>query len=219
VELPPPRVPRAAAVAMMASQGPRVLPGTYTVKLTSGSEVIQTKLEIGLDRRAPYTVADRRQQFDAVMRVHALFGSMSTLVDRIEGARSSTEARLKALPANDELHKKLRTLADRLEDVRKEVVATKEGGAITGEERIREHAEHLYGALMSWEGKPARYQLERIDALQRELNDVQSHFDALISKEVGRLNEELRLRKLSPIATAPAEPGRGTATSTAGVHD
>jgi len=219
MQVKPPRVPRAATVAMMASQGPRVLPGTYTVKLTSGSEVIQTKLEIGLDRRAPYTVADRRQQFDAVMRVHALFGSMSTLVDRIEGARSSTEARLKALPANDELHKKLRTLADRLEDVRKEVVATKEGGAITGEERIREHAEHLYGALMSWEGKPARYQLERIDALQRELNDVQSHFDALISKEVGRLNEELRLRKLSPIATAPAEPGRGTATSTAGVHD
>jgi len=219
MQVKPPRVPRAATVAMMASQGPRVLPGTYTVKLTKGSEVIQTKLEIGLDRRAPFTVADRRQQFDAVMKVHALFGSMSTLVDRVEGARSSTEARLKAVQPNDDLHKKLRDLAGRLEDVKKEIVATKEGGAITGEERIREHAEHLYGALMSWEGKPARYQLERIDALQRELNDVQTQFDGLLSKEVGRLNEELRQRKLSPIATAPTGPGIGAAASTAGVHD
>src|SRR5262249_684477 len=89
MQVRPPRVPRAAAVALMASQGPRVPPGPYTVRLTKGSEVIQTKLEIGLDRRAPYNVADRRQQFDAVMRVHALFGSMSTLVDRIDGARSS----------------------------------------------------------------------------------------------------------------------------------
>ena len=30
-------------------------------------------LEIGLDRRATFTVADRKAQFDAAMRVSALF--------------------------------------------------------------------------------------------------------------------------------------------------
>ncbi len=48
-------------------------------------------------------------------------------------------------------------------EARKKIVATKEGGAITGEERLREHADSLYGAILSWEGRPARYQLERID--------------------------------------------------------
>ena len=33
--------------------------------------------------------------------------------------------------------------------MRKRIVATKEGGAITGEERLREHTDTLYGAIMS----------------------------------------------------------------------
>ncbi len=219
MQVKPPQVPRAATVAFAASQGPRVVPGAYTIRLTKGPQVVQAKLEIGLDRRAPYTVADRRQQFDATMRVHALFGSMSTLVARIEGARSSAESRLKSVPPNDELHKKLRSLADRLENAKKQIVATKEGGAITGEERIREHADHLYGALLSWEGRPARYQVERIDALQHELNDVQAQFDSMMSKEVGGLNQELQMRRLSPIATGPAVPGSAVQGSAAAVHN
>ena len=54
----------------------------------------------------------------------------------------------------------------------KKIVATKEGGAVTGEERIREHTDSLYSALMSYEGRPAQYQLERIDSLQHELDDA-----------------------------------------------
>jgi hypothetical protein len=68
----------------------------------------------------------------------------------------------------------------KLDDLKKKIVATKEGGAITGEERIREHAELLYGALMGWEGRPARYQVERIDTLRRELEDVKKELDALV---------------------------------------
>ena len=37
MRVPPPRVPRAAQVAFGASQGPRVLPGTYTVRLTKAA--------------------------------------------------------------------------------------------------------------------------------------------------------------------------------------
>ena len=61
-------------------------------------------------------------------------------------------------------------------------MATKEGGAITGEERLREHADSLYGAILSWEGRPARYQVERIETLERELADVEKEIDALAGK-------------------------------------
>ena len=87
MQVKPPRVPRAAQVAFNASQGPRVPPGTYTVRLTKGGQTIETKLEIGVDRRAPYGPAERKEQFDAVMRAHALFNDMSVLVDRIDAAR------------------------------------------------------------------------------------------------------------------------------------
>jgi len=217
MQMKPPRVPRAAQVAFSASQGPRVAPGIYTVRLIKGSQAIETKLEIGLDRRAPFKVADRRQQFDAAMRVHALFGDMSVLVERIQAARAGAEARAKAIPEGDELGRKLRALAGRLDEVKRKIVATKEGGAITGEERIREHADILYGALTVWEGKPAQYQLERIDVLRRELDDVAKEFDSLAATDVRALNQELERRKLEPIPTTvaaverEAEPGSATA--------
>ena len=199
----PPKVPRAATVAFSASQGPRVVPGTYTVRLTRGTNVIDTKLVIGLDRRAPYNVAERKQQFDAAMRVHALFGEMSGLVEQIEMARGGAQARMKALAQGDDLSKSLRTVSDQLEELRKKIVATKEGGAITGEERLREHTDELYSAIVGWEGPPAKYQLERIDVLKRELNDVKGEFNTFVAQKVGPVNAELRKRKLEPIPTTP----------------
>ena len=44
-------------------------PGTYTVRLTKGAESSRPRSTVGLDRRAPYTAADRKAQFDAAMRV------------------------------------------------------------------------------------------------------------------------------------------------------
>ncbi len=211
MQVKPPRVPRAAQVAFGASQGPRVLPGTYALRLTKGAEVVETKLDIGLDRRAPYALADRKEQFKAAMNVHALFGDMSALIDRIETTSSSAEARRKALPPGDDLGKKLLGLADRLGEVRKKVVATKEGGAITGEERIREHTDSLYRALLGWEGRPARYQLERIEALKKELQDVKNDLETVVAREVPPLDEQLRRRNLEPLPTAPPSGHASTA--------
>ncbi|HEX5063619.1 MAG TPA: hypothetical protein VFV99_29780 [Kofleriaceae bacterium] len=194
-----PRVPRAAQVAFSASQGPRVVPGTYTVRLTRGADVLETKLAIGLDRRAPYDAASKKAQFVAVMKAHELFNDMSKLVDQIEALRGAVAERAKALPASDALAGKLRKLDDKLEEARKLVVATTEGGAITGEERIREHLDTLYGAMNGWEGKPTPYQLERLDVLKKELGDVQATLKTVATKDAPALSDELKQKKLQPL--------------------
>ncbi|HYU16574.1 MAG TPA: hypothetical protein VEL05_10900, partial [Candidatus Acidoferrum sp.] len=199
MQLKPPRVPRAAQVAFSGSQGPRVLPGIYTARLTRGTEVSETKLKIGLDRRAPYTVAERRVQLDAAMRAHALFGDMSGLVDRIDAARQASLDRAGHLARGDGLAGTLRTLAGQLEEIKKKIVATKEGGAITGEERLREHLDIVYGALLSWEGRPGRYQVERVAVLRRELDEVRKDFETVVAKQVKPLDGELQKRNLAPI--------------------
>ncbi|MFI5181930.1 MAG: sialidase [Thermoanaerobaculia bacterium] len=206
MQVPPPRVPRAATLAFGASQGPRVLPGVYTVRLTKGGQVIEGKLPIGLDRRAPYGPADRKEQLDAAMRVHALFGDMSALVDRIEAATAAAGGRAKGLADSDALKPRLTAIAGKLGEIRKKIVATREGGAITGEERIREHADLLYGALLSWEGRPGRYQIERIGALRHELDDVANEFAEVSAKEVRPLNDDLKRQKLEPIPIPSPAP-------------
>jgi photosystem II stability/assembly factor-like uncharacterized protein len=201
MQIKAPRVPRAAQVASNASQGPRVVPGRYTVRMTEAGRAIETRLDIGLDRRAPFTMADRRAHFDAAVRARALFEDMSGITDRLDAAHRAVQARIAALPQGDALAARLDALRQKLEEAKKKIVATKEGGAVTGEERIREHLDILYGAFMNWEGRPTRYQIDRIDVLRRELADVGKELDAIVSNDVKPIDDELRKRKLDPIPT------------------
>ena len=82
----------------------------------------------------------------------------------------------------------------KVDTVRKLIVATTEGGAITGEERLREHTDQLYGAILSYEGKPADYQIARIDSLRRELEDAKKEFENLVANELPKLNEQLKTK-------------------------
>lgn len=208
----PPHVPPAAQIAFAGIHGPRLLPGEYTVRLTKAKDVSETKLTVGLDRRAKFSETDRKEQYAAAMRVHALFGEESTLMGRIMALRGAVIQRSASLPEGDELRKALTQLANKIDSVRKKIVATTEGGAITGEERIREHTDQLYGALLSYEGKPGEYQVAYIDTLKRELSDVAKEFDELLANELPQLNEQLKAKGQSPFAP----PGGANGTTGAG---
>lgn len=199
MRLKAPRVPRAATAAFEASEGPRVVPGTYTVKMTRGNDTFTEQLAVGLDPRVKFSVEDRRQNFDASMRVYDLLGDMSFDVERINSIRDALAERAGHLEKDPALAKHLQDLSLRVDAMRKEIVATKEGGAITGEERIREKTTALYGTLLSYEGLPAEYQLARIDSLKKELGDVEDKFDAFLAKELPSANKSLAQKKLPPI--------------------
>jgi photosystem II stability/assembly factor-like uncharacterized protein len=199
----PPRVPPAAQLAGSSTQGPRVLPGVYTVRLTKNGKVIETKLTVALDRRATFKAPERKAQYDAAMQVHALFGKESALMDRIVFLRSALAQSAAGVPQGDALHKAVSDLDASVDVVRKQIVATTEGGAITGEERLREHTDQLYGAILSYDGKPAAYQLANIKALQRELDDVTKQFAVITDKALPALNAALKVKNVAPVAAPP----------------
>ena len=101
-------------------------------------------------------------------------------------------------------------LSAKADALRKEIVATKEGGAITGEERLREFTDQLFGAVTGWEGAPGGYQLARIDVLNGMLSDISGRFDQLAASDLAARNQDLTARKLAPIALPPpGGPGPG----------
>src|ERR1700758_1621997 len=201
----PPHVPPAAQIAASAIRGPRLVPGDYTVRLTKAGKVSETKLTVGLDRRAKFDTADRKAQFDAAMKVHALFGGESALMDRIVALRKALAQTGSGLPEGDSLRKNISDFDGKVDGVRKKIVATTEGGAITGEERLREHTDQLYGAILSYEGKPADYQMANLDALRRELTDVTKEFEQLTTKDLPALNETLKAKGKPAIPAPPAK--------------
>jgi hypothetical protein len=194
-----PRVPPAATAAFEAAPGPRVLPGTYTVKMTRGTETYTTKLEVTLDSRAKFSLEDRKMELDAAMRVYNLLGDMSFDVDRINNVRDALADRSRKVKGDATFAKRLQDLSQKVDELRKKIVATKEGGAVTGEERIREKTTALYGDLVFYEGRPADYEVTRIDSLKKELGDVEREFDGLVAKELPSVNKSLSRKKLAPI--------------------
>ena len=195
----PPHVPPAAQIAGNSTQGPRFLPGNYTVRLTRAGQVYTMPLTVGLDRRATYSLADRKAQFEAANRVEALFNRMSVLVNQILALRAQAGAIGGKLPQRDPLRAQLMQLAERADALRKQVVATKEGGAITGEERLREQTDYAYGAIMATEGAPTPYAMARLDTLDRELSDVEASFATLRHTDLPALNDKLKAKAIPPL--------------------
>ena len=199
MRLKPPAVPPAATALFEAAQGPSVLPGTYTVKLTKGDQTYSEPLNVISDPRAKYSMADRKAQFELSMKVYHLLEHMTNSVEAIEGVRDAANARGAKVGEKDALRKPLQQLAEACDTLRSKIVATKEGGMITGEERIREHIGQLYGAVTGYNGKPADYQAARADSLGRELEDVIGEFQKLTQKELPGINAGLQKKKLDAI--------------------
>jgi photosystem II stability/assembly factor-like uncharacterized protein len=205
MRLPAPKVPTAATAAFSASSGPRVLPGTYTVKMTKDKNVYTTPLVLVPDPRATHTDADRQAQWDLANKLYAQLGEMTFAVDRINGVRIALDDRASKLPATDALAKKLRAASADVDTLRRKIVATKEGGMITGEERLRENLTDLYGNVAFYEGRPSQSSVERTDALAHELKDVVQDFDNWTTKELPAINSALTKKKLDPITPLTRE--------------
>jgi hypothetical protein len=90
--------------------------------------------------------------------------------------------------------------------MRKKIVATKEGGMITGEERLRENLAELYGSVVGYDGRPSEMQEQRTGAIGREMGDVSKDFERWVSIELPKINKMLEGRGLPRIASARVVP-------------
>jgi len=178
--------------------GPRVLAGTYKVKMIKGKETYATDLVLAYDRRSRVSDADRKLQHDTAWKLHGLVERLSSLVARITDARDQARARAEGLPGNDALRKKLEAFADAMEQQRVGLVSTAQGEGISGEEKLREELGMLYGNVNGSEQRPTGSQLARMGVLSKDLDAKVGAFETSL-KNAAPLNQGLEGRKLAPI--------------------
>jgi photosystem II stability/assembly factor-like uncharacterized protein len=201
----PPHVPPAASLAFNSSQGERFLPGIYTVRLTKAGQTVTAPLTVTLDKRATFTVTDRQAQFAAAERVKGLFERMSKVVAQINAVRQQAGAIASSASASADVKAAAGQLLGKADAMRNEIVATTEGGAITGEERLREHVDEVYGAITSAENRPTDYQIGRIEALDRELKDVEAQWAAFEAGDLAAFNAKLRAASMPSLTVVKVE--------------
>jgi hypothetical protein len=181
-------------MAWEAAVGPLQLPGTYTVRITRGATVVEKKLEVAPSPSSGATLADLKARNEVVMQTFALLEDMAFFTTRIEQATAAIAGSGKKDPALD-------AWVAQAEALRRKVVATKEGGAITGEERLREHVASLYSSTNGFDGVPTDEQKRYATTLRAEFTDVEAEWTKLTGAPLDAVNALLP-QKLTPLDRA-----------------
>jgi hypothetical protein len=176
----------------------------YTVKLVKGKDTFASKVELVPDPRDTHTADDRAAQQKAIHELYGMVADLTYLVDVVADTRAQSLARVEKLPKTDPLAKKLTTLADKLEQLRKTLVTTKEG-RMSGEEQLRERLGSLYGAVNGYDGRPTESQLAYQQVLGHELADARATYESLLGKDLEPISAQLVEKKLDPVKTMSRE--------------
>lgn len=198
------KAPKAALGATIEGNtifGPLVEEGTYSVKLIKGDKTYNGKMELQLDPKSVHTAADRQLQKKTVSELYGMIEELAFMNQQLINL-NDTIAIMKPAAKDKKLQQSLQLLSDSLTAARKSLVATKEGTAITGEERLRERMGSLYGSLMNYEGKPTDSQMDRFNGLKLEMETAHKRIDKIYAVQLTKTNAALKkatLRELKPL--------------------
>ena len=199
-----PKMPAGSAIVFSGGSfvGPRAPAGTYTVKFIKGKETYTSTVELLPDTRATYSAEDRNVQQKSVRRLYDLLADFTFLTERVRTLRDAATERASKLSGGDK--KKLTDFAAKLDEQYKTLVATREGGWLSGEEQLRERIGSLYGAINTYDGRPTESQLAEMELVAAELSKKTAWFDSM-TRQVDELNRTLAARKLEKLALLTRE--------------
>jgi hypothetical protein len=190
-----PKVPASNVLTPNALFGPSYEVGEYTVRLTKGDKKYETKIELRNAANSPHSEADRKLQFDAVMKAYRLLEDLGFLDKNLVLMTEKITA-IKAEPKSD-LEKNIKPMLTDLSNLREELVLTKVS-QVNSDERLREKISGIYGAMIRYEGRPTNSQLERLDVLRGIFEEKKKDFEKITS-QLAALNLLLTKRNLPNI--------------------
>lgn len=191
-----PKMPRATSLVPVIG-GPRVLEGTYSVRLTKGKNVLEGEVQLVPDRRTPFSKEDRHLQQNTVLDLYHGLEELTYLTQTLGTIHQ--EALARASEARTSEANKLKTLAQQAESERAGLVSTAASGIMSGDEKLREDLGNLYAAVSGYDGRPSQSQLTQSTRLLNRLQDAQARVAELISGPLAEANRRLEKRGAEPI--------------------
>lgn len=170
---------------------PLVEPGNYTMRITKNDKIYTGVLKLIKDPLSPHSEADIALQRKTVKTIYDMCEDLAFFNHQILSMRDSVQSMLK-MPGMGANFKLMTDLAIKLENVRKSLIATKEGLGITGEERIRERLSALYSSVLYYEGRPSDAQLQAIEVLRKETDQQKEIAQSLWKNELTKLNSQIK---------------------------
>jgi photosystem II stability/assembly factor-like uncharacterized protein len=193
----PPRVARSPNPGGGAF-GPMVLPGTYTVRITSGDQVATSTITILHDTSSGISLAERKANVTALLRLYRLIEDLAFVVERMLTVRDSLLARSALAP--EPLRSSMRALAQRLDSAYYTVVARKASLFADTEPQLREKLADLYAAVASYPGQPTEEQEQLTTQFAERIGQLEQWLDRVFEQQLAPINAQLQNAGSVPIS-------------------
>jgi hypothetical protein len=185
-----------------SNQGPVVLPGTYTVRLTAGSTVQEQEFEIKLDpRNEPVTVAQLQAQLDLALEVRDKVTEANQAVIQIRDIEGQVDDRTDKTE-NPEIHGQADVVRTKLDGVESEIYQVKNESRqdpLNFPIKINNKLAALLNGVSRGDFPPTAQSRQVFDRLDGLLQEEMVRLQLIIDQDISRLNELLREEGLDPI--------------------
>ncbi len=180
-------------------EGPRALPGDYTVRLLADGKSLSVPLVVKMDPRVHVSQAALRQMFHLEVQL----ASWMTSSDRALTEAQSLRRRLHKLEARSP--GSLRASVAALEKKVAALVVAPRGPAGAAApppltlRRVNEDASNLYETVDAADAAPTAAELQARGSVAKEFAQAMQRWGEVVRTEVPRLNRQLRAAGLAPI--------------------
>ena len=181
------------------TEGPRAVPGSYTVRLTVDGNTQTSPVRVIADPRGSTSQAELEAQLAHALRVREDVSKLTGLVNDVRSVRDQLHSRAKALEprksepgvtgllkASDDVARKAEQLEDRLHNPTAEVVY--DILAMRGGTRLYSRLAPLQMWAVEAEGPPTSGMLQVLEGQEKELAALEREIRNFIEEEVGTLN-------------------------------
>lgn len=194
------RIENAKIDAGDPGEGPRVLPGVYTARLSVDGRTATTPVEVRLDPRSSVSRAELEEQLALALALRGDLDRLSGAVRELRSVRGQAKARAEALrgvaaaaplvEAAEALAKRCDSIEERLHNPEAEVIydiLARPGGA-----KLYSRLAPLFGWVHEGDGAPTQGMKEVHAELRRELDALLAEWKAVLEVDVAALNAGAR---------------------------
>lgn len=168
--------------------GPRVLPGNYTVRLSAWDEVQEKSFKVRLDPRIKITNQELKVYYQAVKKLVRMQYQVGEALYKISKVRDQG-AKLKKCLSDSELNKELLLLMEELSKIKNKLQPPRES---PDNLNLRGKISWLLRQVRYYTGPPTQPQQEWIERLDNQVQKVMDELSEVLEHNIPLFNKKLR---------------------------
>ncbi len=180
------------------ASGPKAVPGSYKVRLSSGETVKTETFEVKTDPRWDTSDSDLRQTFELAIRISAMITRFQTAIKNMRSIRGQI-TEISDLAARNGFSPEIKNSADeicgRLSEVEDALINNniKSGQDSIGmERRLSNRMGRLYQIVRDHDAAPTGGMKERLDDLEKTYDRYMGQYNELLGKDLEQFNKLLK---------------------------